>query len=232
MKNGYWPAVRTVAAGLALTAYLLIAHYASSLPPKDDSRFAAIGLLPYLAVAVVLAWRSRHRVAWLLLCAALATLTWRLLGAIGDHAAWVYFIQHAGGNAMLALVFGGSLVGNRVPLCTRIAALAHHPLEPRLARYTRQVTLAWTIFFVVNACMSVVLFAYAPIVIWSVFANILDLPLVALMFAVEYGVRLRLLPDIKHASIFDRKHQCDQRKVENIGEHRPNHDRRVREEHD
>ena len=203
MKNGYRPAIRTVVAGLALTAYVLISHYASRLPPKDGSRFAAIALLPYLAAAAVLAWRSRHRYAWLLLCAALATLTWRHLDAIGDHAAWVFFIQHVGGNAIMALVFGGSLVGNRVPLCTRIAAFAHNPMEPGLARYTRQVTLAWTIFFAVNACMSAVLFAYAPIVIWSVFANILDLPLVALMFAVEYGVRLRLLPDIKHVSIFD-----------------------------
>ena len=203
MKNGYWPAVRTVAAGLALTAYVLIAHYALSLPPKEGSHFAAIALLPYLAVAVVLAWRSRYRVAGLLLCAALAALTWRHLDTIGDHAAWVYFIQHAAGNAMLALVFGGSLVGDRMPLCSRIAAIAHNPMEPRIARYTRQVTLAWTIFFVVNACVSAVLFAYAPIVVWSVFANILDLPLVALMFAVEYCVRLRLLPDIKHVSIFD-----------------------------
>ena len=203
MKNGYRPAVRIVAAGLALTAYMLISHYASSLPPKDGSRFVAIALLLYLAIAAVLAWRSRHRVAWLLLCAALATLAWRHLGAIGDHAAWVYFIQHAGGNAVLALVFGASLVGNRVPLCSRIAAITHNPLEPRLARYTRQVTLAWTIFFAVNAFMSVVLFAYAPIVIWSVFANILAVPLVALMFAVEYVVRLRLLPDIKHSSIFE-----------------------------
>ena len=76
-------------------------------------------------------------------------------------------------------------------------------MTPRVARYTRQVTLAWTIFFVANACISAVLFAYAPVVIWSVFANILDLPLVALMFAAEYGVRHWLLPDLKHASIFE-----------------------------
>lgn len=203
MKNGYRFAFRGVAVGLALTAYVLIAHYAASLPANDGSRFAAIALLPYLVVALVLAWRSRHRVAWLLLCAALATLTWRHLGAIGDHVAWVYFIQHAAGNAILAIVFGASLVGNRVPLCTRIAALAHDHVEPKHARYTRQVTLAWTVFFAANACISAVLFAYAPVVVWSVFANILAIPLVALMFAAEYTVRLRLLPDVKHVSIFD-----------------------------
>ena len=160
-------------------------------------------MLPYLAAAAVLAWRSRHRYAWLLLCAALAALTWRHVDAIGDHAVWVYFIQHAGGNAILALIFGRSLVGNRVPLCSRIAAITHVHLEPRLARYTRRVTLAWTIFFAANAGLSALLFAYAPIVLWSVFANLLAIPLVALMFAVEYVVRLRVLPDIQHVPILD-----------------------------
>ncbi|MEO8753435.1 MAG: hypothetical protein ABI624_12230 [Casimicrobiaceae bacterium] len=203
MKNGHWPVVRIVAAGLAVTVYVVISHYAASLPHHDGSWFAAIALLPYLAIAVALAWRSRHRIAWLLSCAALAALTWRYIDTIDEHTAWVYLIQHVVANAMLALVFGNTLVGGRVPLCTRIAALAHDSMEPKLVRYTRQVTVAWTIFFAANACISVVLFAYAPVVIWSLYANILDLPLVALMFAAEYGMRHWLLPDMKHASIFD-----------------------------
>ena len=201
MKNGYRPAVRFTVAGLALTAYVLISHYASSLPPEEGNRAAVIALLPYLAVAAVVAWRSRHRYAWLVVCAALAALAWQYTSAIGDYAVWVYFIQHAGGNAVMALVFGRSLVGNRVPLCSRIAAIVHGPLEPEVARYTRRVTWAWTVFFAVTAGVSALLFAYAPIMLWSVFANLLAVPLVALMFAVEYVVRLWLLPDIKHAPI-------------------------------
>ena len=100
-------------------------------------------------------------------------------------------------------LFATSLVENRVPLCTRIAALAHDPIEPKLGRYTRQVTVAWMIFFASNVCISAVLFAYAPIVVWSVYANVLDLPLVGLMFVAEYGMRHWLLPDMKHVSIFD-----------------------------
>jgi uncharacterized membrane protein len=203
VKNAYRPAVRIAAAGLAVIAYVLISHYTSSIASGDGNRFVGIALLPYLAVAVVLAWRSRHRYAWLLSCAAIAALTWRHLDAIGDHAAWVYFIQHAAGNAILALVFGSTLASGRVPLCTRIAALVHDPMEPGLVRYTRQVTVAWTVFFALNACVSAVLFAYAPIMVWSVFANILDLPLVALMFVIEYIVRLRVLPEVKHVSIFE-----------------------------
>jgi len=202
VKNGYRPAVLAVTVGLALIAYVSLAHYASSLAAKDGSRYVAIALLPYLTLAAVLAWRSRHRYAWLLAYAALAYLAWRHFDSIGDRAAWVYFIQHVGGNTLLALVFGSSLAANRVPLCTRIAAFAHDPMAPKLVRYTRQVTLAWTVFFAASAGVSTLLFAYAPIVVWSVFANVLALPLVALMFGVEYIVRLWLLPDIKHVSIF------------------------------
>jgi uncharacterized membrane protein len=197
------PAARTAVIGLALLGYVLLSHYALSLAPRDDSRLAAIGLLPCLAVAIVLAWRSRHRVAWLLACALLAALTWRQLGLIGDHTAWVYFIQHVGGNAALALVFGSTLLEGHVPLCTRIAGARHKDMAPALVRYTRQVTLTWTVFFAANAVLSVILFTYAPLVIWSLLANVLALPLVALMFVVEYVVRRRVLPDVKHGSIFE-----------------------------
>jgi uncharacterized membrane protein len=203
VRNSYRPAVRTAAAGLALTTYVLISHYASSLSAEEGNRSAAIALIPYLAVAAVLAWRSRYRYAWLLLCVAFGALTWRYLDAIGDHAVWVYFVQHAGGNASMAFVFGRSLIGQSEPICCRIAATMHGPLQPRHARYTRQVTLAWATFFVLNVGISVVLFAYAPVAVWSVFANLLAVPLVALMFAVEYVVRLRQLPDIKHGTILD-----------------------------
>jgi len=203
VRNGYLPAVRTAAAGLALAAYVTLSHYASSAASRDGARFTVIVLLVYLAVALLFAWRSRHRPGCILLCLALAALAWRHAEAIGDHAAWVYFIQHAGGNVLLALMFGSTLVGARVPLCTRIAAFVHRPMEPEVVRYTLQVTLAWTIFFSANAVVSVILFASAPVMVWSVFANLLNLPLVALMFAVEYGVRLRRLPDVSHASIFE-----------------------------
>jgi hypothetical protein len=36
---------------------------------------------------------------------------------------------------------------------------------------------------------------------WSVFANFLSFPLILLMFALEYAVRLRTLPDLEKHSI-------------------------------
>jgi uncharacterized membrane protein len=203
VKIGYRGARRTVAAGLALTIYVALSHYASSVAIQDGRRFAAGALLFYLVVALVFAWRSRHQYGWALLCVALGALAWRHLDAIGDHMAWFYFVQHVGVNAALAVAFGSTLARGRTPLCTRIASFVHDPLAPELARYTRQVTLAWTIFFVANVAVSAMLFAFAPVVIWSTFANILDLPLVALMFVIEYAVRRHVLPDLEHVSIFE-----------------------------
>jgi uncharacterized membrane protein len=67
-------------------------------------------------------------------------------------------------------------------------------MTPALLRYTRQVTLAWTLFFLSSAALSILLFFFASTEAWSVFANILALPLVAVMFVAENEVRKRVLP--------------------------------------
>ena len=59
----------------------------------------------------------------------------------------------------------------------------------------------WTAYFVASAVVSVGLFFFGPIAVWSYFANLLTPVLVGLMFVVEYLVRVRALPDRAHFSI-------------------------------
>ncbi len=77
---------------------------------------------------------------------------------------------------------------------TALARLVHEEMTPELLGYTRRVTAAWTAFFLAMAALSILLFAFAPIEVWSVFANLLAMPLVAVMFIVENEVRKRVLP--------------------------------------
>ena len=70
-------------------------------------------------------------------------------------------------------------------------------------RVLRQFTVAWTLFFAVMLLASTSLFFLTPLATWSVFADFLTLPLVALMFVVEYGVRRRVLPDMQNTHILD-----------------------------
>jgi uncharacterized membrane protein len=83
----------------------------------------------------------------------------------------------------------------REPLVTQIACHIKGQLPPEILRYTRHVTIAWCIFFVLQVTTSLSLYVFAPVAVWSLFINILDLPLLALMFIAEYIYRTLRFPD-------------------------------------
>lgn len=192
--------MRIISVIFAVIAYAILAHYSNAVPGHEDLG-AMLALAPVWIAACVLAWRSRHRGLGLLACAlaaVLALLEWKNLRS---HFSWLYLIQQAGTYALLGVSFGRSLSQGHVPLCTRFATLAHGSLSADAVRYTRSVTLAWTIFFFVMSAAVLVVYFAAPLRVWSVFANFCTAPLVGLMFIGEYLVRLRVLPDMQHASI-------------------------------
>ncbi len=104
-------------------------------------------------------------------------------------------LSHWAIYSALFLTFALTLRPGHEPLICAMARRLHGPLNHELARYTRRVTIAWSGFFLAQLTTSILLFALAPLVVWSFFVNILDIPLVALMFAAEYAVRLRVLRD-------------------------------------
>jgi uncharacterized membrane protein len=108
-------------------------------------------------------------------------------------------LTHWGIYISLLVTFGLTLRPGHEALITTMARKMHGngegEIPPQLAEYTRRVTLAWCCFFAMQLSLSVSLFCFAPLVAWSFFVNILDIPLVALMFAAEYLVRLRCLDD-------------------------------------
>ncbi|KXV01676.1 hypothetical protein CR51_21065 [Caballeronia megalochromosomata] len=186
----------------AIVAYQLAAHHAASTPGAHGLGLALV-LLPILLVALNAAVRSSAR-AWMLPLWALACIAlWLGRASLTAHFGWGLWLEHASFNLALAWMFGRTLVHGREPLCTQFATMVHGKLEPRVMRYTRRVTLAWTLFFVATALVSTVLFAAASIVAWSTFANYLALPFVGLMFVAEYACRRIALPDMEPSSIMD-----------------------------
>ncbi|HDR9508014.1 hypothetical protein C5615_16965 [Burkholderia cepacia] len=186
---------RCVAAVGAVAAYQAGAHYAAATPGAHGFGLA-MALVPPLLLALGAALRSPRRAwfvpAWLLAAAAL----WAARAPLAQHFEWGLYLEHASFNVAMALLFGRTLAAGEVPLCTRFATMVHGhgAVTPAIARYTRQITLAWTLFFVAIAAVSTLLFATAPIVTWSTFANYLSLPLVAVMFAAEHACRRFALP--------------------------------------
>ena len=208
--------LRWLAIAALIIGYALLAHYTSA-SPQHGNLGALVSIAPVLLIVLALAWRAvlgsamrrSLRIGLLCLftlgCVAL-WISWPLLV---QHFGVVYWIQHAGMQLILFMTFGRTLLKGQKPLCTRFAQAVHSPhapltpLVPQLEKYTRQVTIAWALFFAAMTLISTLLFFLTTLTTWSLFANFLTLPLVALMFIVEYGVRTQVLPDAQHGHILD-----------------------------
>jgi uncharacterized membrane protein len=112
-------------------------------------------------------------------------------------------MQHVGAMALLAITFGSTLGGGDAnALCSRVTRLMlAGPADPAYMRYTWKVTVVWAVYFIMSAVVSVGLFFFGPIDVWSYFANLLTPVFVGLLFVIEYLVRVRVLPDRAHFSI-------------------------------
>jgi len=185
-----------------VVGYPLLAHYTNE-SAHSRNLGALVAIAPVVLIAAALAWRSRRRFIMLGVLVLLCIALWAGWPTLEQHFGLVYWLQDMGLQLILFMTFGRTLIAGRRPLCARFAEAVHAPLTPRHEIYARQVTIAWTLFFAAMALASTLLFFLAPLATWSVFANFLTLPLVALMFIAEYWARRWVLPDLQHTRILD-----------------------------
>lgn len=187
---------------VVVAAYLAFSHLLT-IDERPSLLMLALGVTPLTVMALLAAWHSRMRWIALTLLAVLAITVLLYLEALRNHVNWLYFMQHAGTMTLLAITFGSTLGrGDADALCSRVTSLMLvGPADPVYMRYTWKVTLVWTAYFILSGLVSVGLFFYGPLAIWSYFANLLTPVIVGLMFVIEYLVRVRVLPDRAHFSI-------------------------------
>lgn len=190
--------------GIAVLAigYPLLAHYTSK-SAHDSNLGALVAIAPVAVFAFILAWRSNQRIVLLGALAVAGAALWAGWSTLEHHFGLVYWLQYMAVQLLLFMTFARTLVGGRQPLCTRLAEAVHAPLTPEHEIYARQVTIAWTLFFAGMGLVSTLLLFLTPLSTWSVFANFLTLPLVAVMFIAEYWVRRWMLPDTRNTRILD-----------------------------
>ena len=173
-----------------LTAYPVVIHAAVI------NGYAVAALLMLLVVPVFLTSRSRARglFAALAVTAAVSLLAATLEGS----EQLLLYLMPVLINAILAVIFARTLLPGETPLVTRFSILLRGKLEPQVVSYTRRVTQVWTLFFILLALESLLLALFAPLEIWSLFANILNYLLAGLLFAGEYFFRVHYLHDLEH----------------------------------
>jgi uncharacterized membrane protein len=183
-----------------VVAFAGLSHYGNSVAKTHDLG-VGLALGPVLAVGFALIWRWTHLGVALLAAAGAAVLLRHYWPLLEKNFSVVYLLQEGGFYSLMAASFGQSLLGRRVALCTQLADKVHGPLTPQEVRYTRRVTAAWALFFIAITAATVGLFLFAPLRVWSLFANFCVLPLIGLMFVAEYAVRRRVLPQTPRRGI-------------------------------
>lgn len=185
---------------LSCAGYQILVHSAVTGAQSEPIR-RALTLLPLLVLAWWVMTRSRNKRMWLLVLLASGMATYLLVGRDAWGLAAAYGIPHAAIYLFLLWLFGRTLMPWKEPLITRLARRVHGVLQPDLEAYTRRLTIAWCGFFVAQLMISALLFEFASPGTWSVFINLLNFPLLALMFAGEYLHRVTRHPGFPHASI-------------------------------
>ncbi|MBX3622721.1 MAG: hypothetical protein KF891_22360 [Rhizobacter sp.] len=192
---------RIAAVVLAGVVYVLGSHWL--MIQTQASAWNVVGVLsPMLVVIGLGAWRSRHHgVAAIVVLALAALCVQAWLGIqVTSHA--LYLLQHAGVNFFLALVFGSTLRPGRTALITTLATRVHGAgLSPAHLAYTRRLTIAWVLLFLVIVTISLVLFFGASFESWAVFANLVTPVAIGTLFFGEHLLRYRLHPEFERSSV-------------------------------
>ena len=110
-------------------------------------------------------------------------------------------VSNATLNLFLLWLFGRTLLRGKVPLISQISRHINGELKPEVVEYTRHVTIAWCIFFALQVIISLLLYVFAPVAAWSFFINVLNLPLLILMFVGEKTYRTVRFPNHPKTSI-------------------------------
>ena len=94
-------------------------------------------------------------------------------------------------NLIMLAVFASSLRGEQ-SIVERLARLQDPELSPRGVRYTRNVTKAWCVFFVLNGAIAATTALIGDLKLWTWWNGLLSYGAMGLMFGGEYLLRCRI----------------------------------------
>ena len=158
---------------------------------------------PLLAVAAWVVFRLVGKKWWPVLVLLFAAALYYI--ATGDHGRIGLLAVNGFSNATLNLfllwLFGRTLLQGKEPLISQISRHINGELKSEVVGYTRYVTVAWCVFFTLEVMVSLSLYAFASLAAWSFFINILNLPLLILMFVCEKAYRTVRFPNHPKVSI-------------------------------
>lgn len=195
--------IRGVSLVFIIVAYAVLVHHVNT--SGQSSRLGALlALAPLFLITLTFALRATSKPLGISLILLFLLGSWLALPLFEQHTALIFWLQDVGLMLLLLVTFARTLLPGRKPLCIHFAEIINGGTLPIAhEHYAYKVTIAWVIFFAAIILASTVLFFFAPLTTWSFFVNFLTLPLVALMFIVEFLVRRQVLTDLPVGNVLD-----------------------------
>ncbi|HEU0289208.1 MAG TPA: hypothetical protein VFR39_00370 [Burkholderiales bacterium] len=161
-------------------------------------------ILIWLPLAVLAGWivvRSTNKLLWLTALLAMGFIVYLLEHQDRLGLAATSGISHTAAYLFMLWYFGHTLARGREPAITRFARRVHGALPPGMELFTRRLTIAWCAFFIAQLSASALLLAFAPLGVWSLFINLLNLPLLAVMFVGQMVYRAIRHPEFPRVTV-------------------------------
>ncbi|WP_417532742.1 hypothetical protein [Marinobacterium stanieri] len=151
--------------------------------------FDALSLLPVLLLMLLLRWQGERQVRdrMVIIVSALGVL---LVTLLWDAQLGLKFYPVLV-NLGLLVVFASSLFASQTVI-ERLARISEPDLPPAGVAYTRKVTQAWCVFFVVNGSVSMATLLWASEATWMLYNGLIAYLLIGTMLGAEWLIRQRV----------------------------------------
>ena len=164
---------------IGITYPFLVYFGLQTLPPG----FVAVSLVMLLAARVAFGSKKSSRDFLPYLIAAVVVLILAARSPVVGLKAYPVLVSLAFGAA-----FAHSLLWPPT-IIERIARFRHQDLPLEVNSYLRKVTIAWLMFFIINAIISAATAASGSLRLWTLYNGLISYLAMGLMFAAEFLIR-------------------------------------------
>lgn len=173
-------------AGILTLGYPILVYFTvDSVQPRY------LALLP--AALLLLRWQSRRQAAQAsgaLALIAPAGGVFLLAAALANQTTWL-FGYPVFMNLLFLAWFAHGLF-HPPTVVERLARLQDPDLPPQGVAYTRKVTLAWCLFFLVNGSLAAATAWYGDLRLWTLYNGGISYVLMGLLMGAEMAIRARI----------------------------------------
>lgn len=152
--------------------------------------YAAASLLPILLLLLVLRWFTGNRPGERFVLLAIFAVVIVVAFTWGHQLGLKFYPALV--NLGFLVLFAGSLL-SPPSFVERLARLRDPGLSPAGVAYTAKVTLAWSVFFVINGSIAAITALWASDEIWLLYNGFIAYLLIAALAAGEWLLRRRVM---------------------------------------